>query len=57
MSALAASRCSLAFLKMTSASLYSSEPTVIGDVGHVVVVESVDVVHDLDGGQDEQVPA
>ena len=55
MSALAASRCSSAFLKMTSASAYSSEPTVIGDVGHVVVVESVDVVHDVDGGQDEQV--
>ena len=27
----------------------------IGDVGHVVVVEPVDVVQDLDGGQDEQV--
>ena len=27
----------------------------IGDVGHVVVVEPVDVVDDLDGGQDEQV--
>eukprot|EP00964_Phaeocystis_antarctica_P047074 scaffold27216_cov65-Phaeocystis_antarctica.AAC.2 len=40
---------------MTSASSYSSEPTVIGDLGHVVVVEPVDVVHGLDDGQDEQV--
>ena len=54
---MAASRSSSALLKMTSTYLYSYEPTVIGDVGHVVVVEPVDVVQDLDGGQDEQVRA
>ena len=40
MGALAASRCSSALLKMTSASSHSPEPTLIGDVGHGVVVLS-----------------